>query len=286
MLFSFDSDKIIRGFSFNLGNNWIPLLNLQEIYPDDNITFWILGVQDEELYGVELKHGLVEPLTHPRPPIKIHKFKIPLLSSKDNTFNKDTKDSNKDPETKLFEEKILRDLMFINHEIWRKNKYSAQKQVRSFQQPEQYYSESVKDDPEINDKKKEHDKYVLSTMKDCIVNGYPEKVLDLYNCLMLVKSKDLCQTLLQTLNHGKISEIIDSRKQIEQLKNDIELNHTLNVNETNIKNATILENLKLKESRNNLGDFAVNLVIYFYNINLNFNIILYIKHIIYVIYII
>ena len=103
---------------------------------------------------------------------------------------------------------------------------------------------------------------------------------------MLVKSKDLCQTLLQTLNHGKISEIIDSRKQIEQLKNDIELNHTLNVNETNIKNATILENLKLKESRNNLGDFAVNLVIYFYNINLNFNIILYIKHIIYVIYII
>jgi len=252
MLFTYDSEKIMRGFSFNLGNNWIPLLNLQEIYPDDNITFWVLGIQDEELYGVELKNGLVEPLIYPRPATKIHKFKIPFIGS-------NNKESDKEQEGKLFEEKILRDLVFINHEIWRKNKYAIHKEVRTYKQPEQYYSESLKDDNQINEKSKEHDKFVLSTMKDCIVYGYPEKVVDLYNCLMLNKSKGLCMSLLQTLNQDKIMEILNKKIVIDQLKESDSL--TIKAKDDNIQ---ILENLKLRENKNTLSDIAVNLVsVYF-----------------------
>ncbi len=254
MLFTYDSEKVLRGFSFSLGYNWIPLLNLQEIYPDDNTTYWVIGVQDEELYGAELKHGYTEPLVYPKPAMKIHKFKIPLLN---NTINQG--ESDKEIESKLFEEKILRDLIFINHDTWRKNKYSIQKEVRTYQQPEHYYSESIKDEGDLNEKKKEHDKFVLSTMKDCVVNGYSEKVVDLFNCLLLAKSKALCTSLLQTMSQTKLIEIINKKIVIDQFKETDSL--TVKVKDDVFsEQANLIENIKKTETKNNLSDFALNLV--------------------------
>jgi hypothetical protein len=250
MLFSYDSEKVLRGFSFNLGNNWIPILNLQEEYHDESTTFWVVGIQDEELYGVELKHGYVEPLVYPKPAFKLYKFNIPLLSFPQNeTKSNDTH--------RVFEEKILRNLMFLNHEIWRKNKYSIHKDVRTYQQPEQYYSDGIKDDNDLNNLKKDHDKSVLATMKDYIIEGFPEKVIDLYSSLMLQKSKSLCITLLQNLNQNKIIEILNKRILVEQFKETDSL--TVNVKDNYAEKMNLIEPV-IKESKNSLSDFAVNLV--------------------------
>ena len=103
MLITYDSDKIVRGFTYKMGKKWIPLLNLRDIYQSN---VFVIGAQDEELYIVDLKNA-VEPAPFQKMPIRVHKYKIPILRE----VNLKNIDNSKIDNIDL----ILNNLLFINH---------------------------------------------------------------------------------------------------------------------------------------------------------------------------
>ena len=109
----------------------------------------MIGMEDAEVFGIELPKVLDSPLADKKYPIKTHKLKIPLVDQK--------------------QENSITDLFFLNHDQWRMEKYYLIKDLRSIKTPEYYYTDNLKDETQINLKKKEHDKQVLNMMKDYIV---------------------------------------------------------------------------------------------------------------------
>jgi hypothetical protein len=193
VLFTYDSDKILRGFSIGVFNSWVVLFDAKEVYP--NTYYWIIGIQDEEVYGLELKGAQTEPTLGIKLVTKVHKLKMPFIKTS-------TSDN---------EEKVANNNFFIKHETWRLNTYKTLKDFRSARMPEYYYTDSLKDDNEINTRKKEHDKEVLNSMKDFIVAGNPEKAMDLYEILLVPKSRELAISLATTLEENELAIYFKSR---------------------------------------------------------------------------
>ena len=58
------------------GFNWIPLLNLQNDFTNEDIFLWTLGVQEKEIYGIELKFGHKDPFVNHRQIIMRLNFRL------------------------------------------------------------------------------------------------------------------------------------------------------------------------------------------------------------------
>ena len=82
VLYSFDSDKCLRLFSFTMGKHWIPMLNLSE---QNSYNFWIIGIEQGEVYGVELKDSTAYPTVYPRSVYTT--YKITALGDNDLSLN-------------------------------------------------------------------------------------------------------------------------------------------------------------------------------------------------------
>ena len=67
ILISYDSYNIVRGFFYEVQNNWIPLLDLGNKYISQNKNFWCIGVEDNEIFGIEMKGEKIEPYPESRP---------------------------------------------------------------------------------------------------------------------------------------------------------------------------------------------------------------------------
>lgn len=131
-------------------------------------------------------------------------MKIPFLS----TNNRET------------EEKILNNMFFIKHDQWRYNSYKDVKEIRNPKMPQYYYTDNLKDDSDINKNKKEHDKTLLNYINDCIVNGHPEKSIDLFDNLLLAKSKELAITLATSLDEGLVAQILTNKHRLSKLQEE------------------------------------------------------------------
>lgn len=189
---------IIRGFSFGTSTNWLPLLDIKEIY--DKSVFWFIGVQDEEVYGVELKQGITEPSANQRLPTKVHKLKIPLIKTA----------------TSESEEKVINNKFFINHDIWRTNNYSIFKETRNPKMPDHYYSDSIKDVDELTNVKKEYDRFLLGLMNEYVAKNQVEKISDIFDSLLLVKSRELAIKFVSQLNESSLAQILNAK--MERIK--------------------------------------------------------------------
>lgn len=237
ILISYDSDKIIRGFSLGISKNWIPLMDLKELYP--NSSFWIIGVQDEEVYGIELKAGITEPQVNVRAPLKVHKLKVPLLHS-------DTYEN---------EEKIIIGKFFTEHETWRSKTYGNLKDLRSTKMPEHYYSDSIKDDSDLNTIKKDFDKYLLGLMQDYVTKNQLDKILDVFDSLYLQKSREIAIKFAEALNENNLVQTMLNKFARWKLANEQTLiekpnNFSSNLNSTS-KATTKLDDHAF-ESRENI----------------------------------
>ena len=67
ILISYDSYNIVRGFFYEVQNNWVPLLDLGNKYISQSKNFWVIGVEENEIYGIEMKGEKIEPYPESRP---------------------------------------------------------------------------------------------------------------------------------------------------------------------------------------------------------------------------
>ena len=199
MLITYDSEKIIRGLSFRHGKKWIPLLNLRDLYRSN---IWMIGAQDEELYLVDLKTAN-EPIPFQKLPIRVHKFKIPLLPQMN---------------LKSDSENILNNLIFLNHDMWRLLNYKIFKDSRSSQNADHYYSDNLRDENDIKERKKNIDKMLLTMINQSIIEKQLGIAESLFSFLTIPKSKILCLNMCQQLNQTKLLESLNRRMTIENYK--------------------------------------------------------------------
>jgi hypothetical protein len=218
-------------------------LDLKEIY--ENSNFWVIGLQDEELYGIELKGMQTEPTV--RLPTKVHKLNIPFI--KDVSFSKE-------------EEQVAQLNFFIKHDQWRTNIYKELKYSRSARLPDFYYTDNLKEDSDINIRKKEHDKQVLQTIKEYIMAGNSEKVIDLFDILMLNKSRELAITMVGSLDEQELVQFLNNKmkylKVLEE-KNKVVPTYNPFTDGGSEYRAKIMKTETKEEEKNSLSSLAVNL---------------------------
>lgn len=174
-------------------------------------------MQDQEIYGVELKPGVSEPTVVPRLPIKVHNLKIPLIK----TNNSDN------------EEKVIASNFFIAHETWRSKHFSDIKETRTSKMPEHYYTDSLKDETELNTIKRDYDKFLLGLMSEYVGKNQSEKIIDLFDALLLNKSREIALKFVKELNENFIFQVLNGkmmrlRLREEKLKTIMEEEHSLN----------------------------------------------------------
>lgn len=232
VLLTLDSRKILRGFFFGVSTNWIPLLDIEELYSSSHsgINFWIIGMQDEEVYGLELKGYLNEPGVGSKIPIKVHKLQSPFIIS--NTIQNEENNES----SSVLEEKMFNCNLFIKHDIFRNENFNFTRLCRNVRNPDYYYTDSLKDESDIHKKKIEHDKVALSLINNLIYEDQAEKIIGVFDSLMTNKSRQNAIKILQYHDKKGIENLLTEKLQIMKMKEENEklLKETTNQNGNSI----------------------------------------------------
>ena len=241
VLISYDSYNILRGFFVHINSNWVPLLDLGEKYSGTNINYWVVGVDEGEVYGIEMKGDAIEPPAFPRPIQKTYKF---IKSTEENW---DERDCNNNYYMILFYEK-----RYLN--------YNKIRDIRSSNFPEYYFTDFLKDESDIKKMKKEHDKKLLTDMNEFIIKGENSKVINYFDFLFLKKSKEILINICKEYNQRDL-EIYLTYKYKMNLIINAEPKLQIIAQETNIKTVHKEEKTENKNNSNlkNLEDIAINL---------------------------
>jgi hypothetical protein len=137
MLSVLGSNGVLSGLNLN-NNQWIPLLDLKNRQDQSYKQTWVVGIQNGELLSIQLPSGEDQPPVHLKHHIKVIKLEIPLIQAKP------VKNSKEEPLT-IMEEKVLREKILLEHEIFRKDLWEQHKHYRSDYESEKYISESILD---------------------------------------------------------------------------------------------------------------------------------------------
>jgi hypothetical protein len=231
VLLTLDSRKILRGFFFGVCTNWIPLLDIEELYSNSpgGINFWMIGMQDEEVYGLELKGFLNEPVVGSKIPIKVHKLQIPFIIS-NNIQNEENTENN--ATSSALEEKMFINNLFIKHDLYRNENFNFTRLCRNVRNPDFYYTDSLKDESDIHKKKIEHDKVALSLINNLIYEDQPEKIIGVFDSLMTNKSRQNAIKIVQYHDKKGIENLLSEKLQILKMKEENEklLKESMNQN--------------------------------------------------------
>ncbi|MCQ2820722.1 MAG: hypothetical protein MJ252_25955, partial [archaeon] len=216
ILLSYDSYNILRGFFFNVQNSWIPLIDLGEIYQGKTKNFWVTGSEEGEIFGIEINGDLIEPPAEKHPIYKSYKF----------IGEVDT------------EHKSSIDYFFIKFLEKRYYQYSEIKDIRYESFPESVYDNNIKEDKEIIELKKEHDKKVLSFINDLITKGEINRVINYFESLFFAKSKEIIINLAAQYEQIHLARYLNYKKKLTALneeennqKGKVIINRIVNPNE-------------------------------------------------------
>jgi WD40 repeat protein len=223
ILITLDSKKIIRGFFYGVFNIWIPLLDFERT--TENKNFWVIGMQDEEIYGIELKGFMNEPQVGSRLPTKSIKIKMPLISD----YSGDNQTSTSNPENiPELEQQLFKLRVFITHDEYRYKNYYTLKEVRNFRSPEFYYSDNIRDESDLKKRKIEHDKTAITLMTQYIYSGHSERIIGLFETLMIPKSRQQVIKLCQYQNMKEIENILNEKMLLLQIRENNNRDENLN----------------------------------------------------------
>lgn len=271
-LYLYDSSRKLRCFSFNKGNNWLPVEILNKSSCVYN-NMWIVGIDDDVIYYTELKPNSIEPNVDPRPSTMYLKIKllsdcyfkasmnneiINKISYKNSNFNFKNINSSINSYNLFTKNQEINNLEVINsHNILdtvvSKNTYNLKfKDMNKINIAKYYslynsnYNEDYFDNPDKikqdNEKlinmKKENDKVVLELMKDSILIDRFDQTIDLFEFLFLNKSKELSINLANKLNKYDLSKILESKYndfiKRKEIENKKEINNLSTIDSSNI----------------------------------------------------
>ena len=189
VLISYDSYNILRGLFIDITSRWVPLLDLGEKYSGTNINYWVVGVEEGEVFGIEMKGDMIEPLAVPKPIQKTFKFV-------------------KGNEEEWVEDDFKVDFYMIMFYEKRFMKYYQIKNIRSVNFPEYCFTDFLKDESDIKKMKKEHDKKMLTEMNNFIIKGENSKVITHFDFLFQKKSKEILISICKEYNQHELSNYL------------------------------------------------------------------------------
>ena len=196
ILISYDSYNIVRGFFYEVQNNWVPLLDLGNKYLNENKNFWCIGVEDNEIYGIEMKGEKIEPYPESRPIEK--------------TWNLITDDS---------ENEFQKSYFFISFDEKRCMKYNEIRKVREdfITYPDYKLTESLKEDSDIKKNKINHDKKIIGKMQQLAIDGLDSQVIVLFDYIFKNKNKEIFIKMCQELNKNELADYLSYKLNISQI---------------------------------------------------------------------
>ena len=196
ILISYDSYNIVRGFFYEVQNNWVPLLDLGNKYINENKNFWCIGVEDNEIYGIEMKGEKIEPYPESRPIEK--------------TWNLITDDPDNEYQKSYF---------FISFDEKRWNKYNEIRKIRedNILFPDYKLTESLKEDNEIKKQKTAHDKKIIGKMQNLAVEGLDSQVIVLFDYIFRNKNKEIFIKMCRELEKNELADYLNYKLNISQI---------------------------------------------------------------------
>jgi len=196
ILISYDSYNIVRGFFYEVQNNWVPLLDLGNKYINENKNFWCIGVEDNEIYGIEMKGEKIEPYPESRPVEK--------------TWNLITDDP---------ENEFQKSYFFISFEEKRCIKYNEIRKIRedNILFPDYKLTETLKEDSEIKKQKIAHDKKIINKMKNLAVDGQDSQVIVLFDYIFKNKNKEIFIKICRELDKNELADYLSYKLNISQI---------------------------------------------------------------------
>ena len=196
ILISYDSYNIVRGFFYEVQNNWIPLLDLGNKYISENKNFWCIGVEENEIYGIELKGEKIEPRPESRPIEK--------------TWNLITDDP---------ENEFQKSYFFISFDEKRCMKYNEIRKVRdnNILLPDYKLTLSLKDESDIKKQKTAHDKKIIVKMKNLAVEGQDSQVIVLFDYIFKNRNKEIFIKICRELNKNELANYLEYKLSISEI---------------------------------------------------------------------
>jgi hypothetical protein len=208
-IYTYDTDGILRTFSFAMGSNWVPVLDVKQKYDIDADKFWIVGISEGEITCCVLKNKSA-PDQRDKNHLKSFKLCVPLLGL-DNTGKLEAKRNNL-PDN---EEQYFREHLELTHQQWRRHQWTNLRNTRTQKDPCNFVSKNIYTDVETLDKKKQLDKITINSIRITALNNDKMRVLMYAKRLNLVKSYTLCMSLLHEL---KLPLIADELRKLRDNK--------------------------------------------------------------------
>ena len=258
ILISYDSYNIVRGFFYDVQNNWIPLLDLGNKYINENKNFWCIGVEENEIYGIEMKGEKIEPYPESRPIEK--------------TWNLITDDP---------ENEFQKSYIFISFDEKRCVKYNEIRKIRenNILFPDYKLTESLKEESEIKKQKIAHDKKIVAKMQNLAVEGLDSQVIVLFDYIFRNNSKEIFIKICREMDKNELADYLSYKLNVSQIIQKQNFNNGGTIIQyiqdplTNKKKRNIedekseISNNKNKEEENEMKSFAFDVDAYQKNIN-------------------
>ena len=196
ILISYDSYNIVRGFFYEVQNNWIPLLDLGNKYISENKNFWCIGVEENEIYGIEMKGEKIEPYPESRPVEKTWNL---ITDDPDNEFQKS--------------------FFFISFDEKRCIKYNEIRKIRdnNILLPDYKLTLSLKDESEIKKLKTAHDKKIIGKMQNLAIDGLDSQVIVLFDYIFKNKNKEIFIKICRELKKIELANYLEYKLNISEI---------------------------------------------------------------------
>ena len=196
ILISYDSYNIVRAFFYEVQNNWVPLLDLGNKYLNENKNFWCIGVEENEIYGIEMKGEKIEPYPESRP---IEKTWNLITDDPDNEFQKS--------------------YFFISFDEKRCMKYNEIRRIRedNILFPDYKLTESLKEDSEIKKQKVAHDKKIIGKMQQLVIDGIDSQAIVLFDYIFKNKNKEIFIKMCRELNKNELADYLSYKLSVSQI---------------------------------------------------------------------
>jgi len=258
ILISYDSYNIVRGFFYDVQNNWIPLLDLGNKYINENKNFWCIGVEENEIYGIEMKGEKIEPYPESRPIEK--------------TWNLITDDP---------ENEFQKSYIFISFDEKRCVKYNEIRKIRenNILFPDYKLTESLKEESEIKKQKIAHDKKIVAKMQNLAVEGLDSQVIVLFDYIFRNNSKEIFIKICREMDKNELADYLSYKLNVSQIIQKQNFNNggtiiqyiqdpvTNKKKRNNEDEKSEISNNKNKEEENEMKSFAFDVDAYQKNIN-------------------
>jgi uncharacterized protein (DUF2225 family) len=198
MLISLDDKGIVNALNMK-NKQWIPILDQKSKFGSSN-QIWVVGFMEHKLMYIELQKDQIQPHEQLKSKYKVTELRIPFVFP-----DKEEHNEKKDQEVVDFEEAHFRQQFILEHEQYRREVWLPFKLFRGSNDNERFLSETILELKELNQKKKELDKQMISAIRLAILNDDHEKVFTYIEKLHFTPSIRIVIKLCNELNQNLLA---------------------------------------------------------------------------------